>query len=74
MVADKKKSSKEIVAALKDAHERIDAIATVDLDDKTKKECIEQVSFLINYIFGKVILDKERSDETASFKLPKGIM
>ncbi len=69
-----KKSSKDVVKALKDAHERVDALAAIEIDDKTKQDCLEQITFLTNYILGKTVLDKQSSDETVSFKLPKGIM
>ena len=69
-----KKSSKEVAKALKDAHERMDSLAALEIDDKTKQDCLEQITFLTNYILGKIVLDKQRSDETDSFKLPKGIM
>ena len=68
------KHSKGVVRALKEAHERIDALAALEIDNKTKKDCLEQVTFLTNYILGKTVLDRQKSDEVVSFKLPKGIM
>ena len=71
---EKKKHSKEILLTLQEAHDRLDALASIDVDDKVKKECLDPVTSLLHYIFGKAILDRQRTDEFVSFKLPKGIM
>ncbi len=69
-----KKQSKALKASLKEAHDCIDAIATIEIDDEVIVECLNQIVFISNYMLGKALIDRQKSGEIVSFKLPKGIM